>query len=410
MKVLMITATYPPMSSGGADYAFRLSQQLCDQGLSVHVLTNEKAVLPDKSNIEMYPIMDSWSWRELPRFCRIIAQVKPDVINLHFGGILYNNQPMIGFAATIAKWILPSVRFVTLIEASIGLRVYLCSLPVRALHKIMIALTKCFNVNYSYGTLLRDSDAIIVLSNLHKLDLARYDKSIASKTYLLPVPPLLKFSDISASPQQGRSRLNIGLDQPVICYLGYIYPGKGLETLLAAFKIVHETKKNACLVIIGGTPQIVLADMRRPQYKQELLSLALELGISQNVIWTGAYDTDSEEPSLYLRASNLAVLPFDQGVFLSNSSFAACAAHHLPIVTTKGASLETPFVDKENLILVPPMNPQCLAQTILATLADVRLLEKISDGAYRLSQKITWAKTTEQTIAIFRGEKPTDPI
>ncbi len=138
-----------------------------------------------------------------------------------------------------------------------------------------------------------------------------------------------------------------------------------------------------------------------------MLALSSQLGISQDLIWTGGYETDSEEPSLYLRASDLAVLPFDQGVFLSNSSFASCAAHRLPIITTKGLVLEPQFVDKDNLVLVPPKEPQQLAEAILATLADVRLLEKISHGAYQFAENFaSWSYTAEQTISIFRGEKP----
>jgi polysaccharide biosynthesis protein PslF len=402
MRVLVLTATFPPLSSGGADYAFRLCQQLSERGIEVHVLTNKQATAIDTVKLRTYPLMDKWSWSELPRLLRTIKQINPDVINLHFGGILYNNQPMIGFSCTLAKWIIPSVRFVTLIEAAIGLRAYLCSFPVRTIHKFMVALMRC---EYSYGTILSASDALIVLSELHRKTLAFYDSSILCKSYVLPVPPLIKIPDSPAAREQGRKKLDVGTDQLLIAYFGYLYPEKGLETLLQAFKLVLKQKKDARLVIIGGTPEIVLASMDRPQYRQELLTLAEELGISQYIIWTGEYATDSEDPSLYLSASDLAVLPFDQGVFASNSSFAACAAHRLPIITTKGASLEPQFVDKENLVLVPPKDPEQLAHAIVTTLADARLLKTISDGSYALAQKFSsWQRTTEQTISIFRGE------
>jgi polysaccharide biosynthesis protein PslF len=271
---------------------------------------------------------------------------------------------------------------------------------------LVVAVTKGFRVDYNYGTLLRDSDAIIVLSELHRIQLERHDSAITNKCYLLPAPPLMKISSHALAREQGRAKLDISSEQLLIAYLGYLYPGKGLETLLRAFKIVQEEKKDARLVIIGGTPDIVLSSMGRPDYRQELLSLASELGISQYLIWTGAYETDSEEPSVYLRASDLAVLPFDQGVFLSNSSFASCAAHHMPIITTKGSFLEPQFIDGENLVLVPPKEPEQLAKTISTTLADRALLRTISAGAYQLAEKYSsWPRTTEETISIFAGEK-----
>lgn len=412
MKILLITATFPPMSSGGADYAFRLCQQLSSRDVDIHVLTSKKTTAISMDNFHSYPIMDIWSWSELPRLLQTIRQVKPDVINLHFGGILYNDHPMIGFSATFAKWILPSARFVTLVEAASGLRPYLCSLPVRAVHKLVIALTKAYRVDYNYGTLLKDSDAIIVLSDSQRLELARYDQTILAKSYLLPVPPLMKIIDnTKVLREQGRRKLGVGGDQVLLAYIGYLYPGKGLENLLQAFKIVRQEKSNARLVIIGGVPEIVLTSMSRPHYREELLELSSQLGISEDIVWTGAYETDSEEASLYLRASDLAVLPFDQGVFLSNSSFASCAAHHLPIITTRGDYLESQFVDRENLVLVAPKDPKLLAQAILVTLVDVRLLERIADGAYELAKKVfSWSQTIEQTMAIFRGEKSTSLI
>ena len=45
--------------------------------------------------------------------------------------------------------------------------------------------------------------------------------------------------------------------------------------------------------------------------------------------------------TLYLCAADICVLPFNVGVRLNNSSFAAAAAHGLPIVTTRGEMLES---------------------------------------------------------------------
>ena len=67
MKVLVVTATFPPMSSGGADYAFRLCQFLIKKGVEVHVVTGKAAVTTKSVGMEIYPVMASWSWLELIR-------------------------------------------------------------------------------------------------------------------------------------------------------------------------------------------------------------------------------------------------------------------------------------------------------------------------------------------------------
>jgi glycosyltransferase involved in cell wall biosynthesis len=406
MKVLVVTATFPPMSSGGADYAFRLCQFLIKKGVEVHVVTGKAAVTTKSVGMEIYPVMASWSWLELIRLLGIIKRLNPDVINLHFGGFLYNDHPMITFLPTIAKWIVPSAQFVTLIEAPIGVNAYLCSLPVRAFHKLLVQLTH--RVSYNYGTLLRDSDSLIVLSGVHSAFLATLDASVTSKAVLIPPPPLMRVSapDDLVLRRRGRGSLALSEDDFLIAYCGYLYPGKGVETLLEAFKLVLAKKNTMRLILIGGTPAMLLDSLHRPSYGQELKDLSKRLGIANQIIWTGAYETDSEEPSMYLRAADLCVLPFDRGVFLNNSSFASCAAHGLPIITTRGEMLEAPFVDRENVYLCPAKDPGALAEAILFLTDEPQLCRQLGKNGYALAEQVfSWPKAVEQTMAVFRGER-----
>ena len=155
MKVLVITASFPPLPSGGSDYAYRLCEHLLDQGIDLHVVAAKEALAPDRQDMPIYPIMNKWSWKELPPLLQLVKRLEPDVINLHFGGFLYDDHPMITYFPTLAKFVLPKVRIVTLIEAPIGVRAYLKSFPVRASHKLLTQIFRNRKVDYSYGTILR---------------------------------------------------------------------------------------------------------------------------------------------------------------------------------------------------------------------------------------------------------------
>ena len=98
----------------------------------------------------------------------------------------------------------------------------------------------------------------------------------------------------------------------------------------------------------------------RVSYVNELNNLPRTLGIQDKVTWTG----DTEQASLYLHASDLCVLPFDLGIAMNNSSFAAAAAHGLPIISTRGRILERYFAHEENVFLCPPQDPHALAAAI----------------------------------------------
>jgi glycosyltransferase involved in cell wall biosynthesis len=409
MKVLLITASFPPLTSGGSDYALRLAQFLAETGVSVTVLTSANASPVNQQNLTTETIMQTWSWSELPRLISRLRALQPDVINLHFGGFLYNDHPMIAFLPTLAKWILPKVRVVTLFEAPIGVRPYLLSLPIRAAHRMLIELTRPFKVDYSFGTLLNASDWLVVLSAYHQEQLAAFDQAVNQKTVLIPVPPLMIMSKGNKITDRHRGRHLLGVTDSefLIVYLGFLYPGKGIETLLQAFQLASEEIPNLRLAIIGGMPELLLKTMNKDNYGSELKTLATQLGVADRVIWTGGYESDSAEPSLYLSACDLCVLPFDRGVYLNNSSFAACAAHGLPIVTTLGPTLESPFKHNENVFLCPPQNPRLMADAIAELVNDQALRDRLSKNVSDLAERIfSWPLAIERTLSVFRGEMP----
>ena len=68
------------------------------------------------------------------------------------------------------------------------------------------------------------------------------DPGIEEKSVVLPPPPLIRFCTDSPdiARQRARDALGAGPDDFVWVYWGYIYPGKGVETLLRAFRIVSQ--------------------------------------------------------------------------------------------------------------------------------------------------------------------------
>jgi len=399
LKVLVISATFPPVTSGGADYAFRLCQKLVAHGVEVHAITSQIEDIVSDPAVTTYPVMKSWNWSELNKLVALIEKVNPDVVNLHFGGFLYNDHPMITFLPTILKWKIPGIHFVTHIEAPIGCRVYLCGQPVRGIHRLITEFS--FGaIDYSYGALLKDSDKVIVLSEEHGRVLTRHYSQLDKKMSLIPPPPFMPMAQ--ENKHQARQRLQIGDDRLVLVYLGYLYPGKGIETLLAAFSKACAKRDNLMLFIIGGSPEMVLKNAKRVNYTTEMRDLAKSLNLADKVVFSGSFEVDSEMPSLYLRAADMAVMPWDWGVHLNNSSLGACAVHGLPIITTQSETSEKVFVHKENLYLCPPENPQAVASAIDCLIEDAGLREKLTAGALNLAQEwFSWDRAIDNMLELF---------
>ena len=110
-------------------------------------------------------------------------------------------------------------------------------------------------------------------------------------------------------------------------------------------------------------------------------------------------------PSLYLHGSDICVLPYKFGVQSNNSTFSAAASHGLPIVTTQGEMLDSPFVHLENVYLCSPQKPEALATAIETLLTRSDLRERLSIGALKLAQEwFSWERVIERTMKVLFNE------
>ena len=404
MKLLVISAAYPPHRSGEATNAFYLCQNLADRGVDVHILTSQGCTHHVHPRISLYPVMKHWSWSEMPRLAMTLKHCAPDAVLLIYLGWVYQYQFMVTFAPTLSKKLLPGVPFVTRFENAMGADPRYTSLFSRAVRKLMAWMDSKEDVDYCYGTLLRDSDRIIVLSERHRLLLSQISSDVAGKSVLIPPCPNMHLSIGSAEVARFRGRRHLGIsdDAFLIMYIGFLHRGKGLESLLRAFALLGKRRTNIQLVLMGGA---IAPESGNPSvYVETLYKLAASLGISDRVTWTGEYFWDSENTSLSLYASDVCVLPFSQGVHLNNSSFASVAAHGIPVITTRGEFLEEQFIHGENVYLCPPDSPESLA-TAIATLAeDMELRHRLRCGIEKLARAwFSWEQALDQTVAACIG-------
>jgi glycosyltransferase involved in cell wall biosynthesis len=311
---------------------------------------------------------------------------------------------MITFAPSLAKLLLPRVPFVTRFENVYGAHPPRTSFFARVIRK---GLAYWLSADYGFGTLLDDSDRIILLSDRHRDRLPELSPALQRKSVLIPPPPNMRIcpDDDGAVRRSVRKALGVTSTDFVLAYIGYMYPGKGVETLLKAFHIVSQRRRDIRLILLGGV--IALEFPGRPSYMEQLHSLAKELGIDDKVSWTGEYTWDSDEASAYLRGADICALPFDEGVQLNHSSFSSAAAHGLPIITTRGPSLEQPFIHGENVFLCPPRSPEALAAAITTLMDTHELRQSLRGGVLTLAQEwFSWQRGIDRTIETLVGFSP----
>lgn len=399
MRILVVSAVYPPMTVAEADHVLHICRTLSERGMDVHLLTRNLPNLADTSFVTPHPVMNTWGWSESIRAIKTIKTVSPDAVLLFFLGTLYNYKLMITFLGTILRLFFPGTAFAVMFS-NVG--------TAKGLGRMGQRLAKWAG-KYKYGTLLSTSDRIIVFTEKHAQRLFALSPALTEKVEVVPPPPIMNVSPLPPEKARllGRERLGVSPEACLIAYFGRIYPGKGVETLFAAFgKVAHEMP-DVRLAMIGG---FLGSDkwVMRASYSEELNAQTRRLGIEDKIVWTGEYAWDSDLPSLCLRAADLCVLPFDYGVSLLNASLACAATHGLPIIAARGKSLEAPLEHGVNGLFFPEKDSDALCEAIRELIKNPELQERLRQGALALAGKcFSWDSATDATIAaLSHGRQP----
>jgi FkbM family methyltransferase len=262
-------------------------------------------------------------------------------------------------------------------------------------------------LHYVLGTLMRDSARIIVLSSPHRARLLKHDPHVAEKTVILPPPPLIRFSQVSPATARAEMReaIGVGEGELVLMYWGFIYPGKGLETLIQAFQAVALRHAGVRLVVVGGMLDFPTAPISCVDYYRHARTLPETLGIADRVTWTGPFDWDSDVGSRYLHAGDIVVLPFDYGVTLNNSTLAAATTHGLPVIgTTLPIGHDEGLEHSRNIYLVPPKDAPALTDAIVRVITSPELRETLRQGSVALAASShRWDVMTERLTEVLES-------
>jgi glycosyltransferase involved in cell wall biosynthesis len=389
------------MKAGEADHALHLCERLVRQGAEVTVLTGGLAQGSGRFSFEVDRRMQHWSWAEMPRVAGFLRQHQPDAVLLLYTGWVYNSHPMTTFVPVLSKILYPRMPFVTQLE--IEATSIKAPLPARIVFKALECSVGGYCFNRALGTLLSASDRVITLSERHRNKLLDRFPRLTGKSLVIPPPPIIRMcSHDGFDLQQTRAALGVKPAEFLLAYFGYVYRRKGLETLLQALSILRQRGQQVRLAVIGGG-----IDRANPTpYVRSLFEMAERLGVNDDVVWTGEYEAESDEPSRYLYAADSCVLPFDDGVTLNRSSLAAAASHGLAIVTTRGDTLESAFVDRENVYLCPPQDPGAVAEAVVSLIADPSLQKKLRRGAMELTNRwFSWERAIATTLAAFSSQR-----
>lgn len=412
------------MRGGVADYTAFLARALVRQDTRVEIVTAEKALSQNtalgnsflerktelgEGGLELFGV-SRWDYSCLKRLRQIIQSSRPDIVHIQYQTGAFGMHPAINLfpLALRARRNRPMIA------------VTFHDLKTPYLFPKAGKIREIANLSLILG-----SDALFTTNaeDTARLVLPRGNNTVPSgderagrfgaRLFRLPIG-----SNIAVNPPPSfqrltwRERLNVGPDETLLCYFGFLGPSKGVDLLLRAIEILGQRGRAVKLAMIGGSSGDTNSSDR--PYEKSIRDLADAHSLRGKVIWTGF--TASEEVSANLLASDICVLPFREGASLRHGTLIAAIAHGLPIITTEPDPLPplSPnhrLISGENCLLVPAAKEasdeaemvERLVMAVEALIANEELRQKIARGASALEHGFTWENIAAQSLQAYEA-------
>lgn len=175
-----------------------------------------------------------------------------------------------------------------------------------------------------------------------------------------------------------------------ILYVGRLVYSKGLIDLVKSAKYVCKEFPNVSFILIGdGNLRPVLEKMVH------------KLRLKNNFLFLGIVTSRKELLNYYQRNSIFVLPSYSEGMPSSILEAMSCG---MPIVATNISGINEIIVDGEAGLLVPPRNPERLADAIIKLLSDEKLRRKMgSVGRKKVEKEFSWKKIAKKVKKIYEN-------
>lgn len=350
LRIILIAGTYLPERCSISDYTARLSAALRQYGVECVVLTTYYAA-EAAYDLNAVGVVHGWRPADLRALVQAVHDRQADVLHIVYSASSYNFETAI--------FLLPLLLRMTGWRSPIVTTVYEYGQGEWQIDKIPLPLMKWLKLwgqqrqwwEGKTGFLLTLSDAVITTSTEVK---AAIHQQLPLKNCVFHIPIAANVDvasiELTTARQMLRKHCQWPDDAVAIAFFGFLQPGKGLETLLQAFKQVWETDSQVRLLLVGGGESLACSGEEARKYWLQLQTLIAELGLLQLVHFTNYIS--AETVSHYLAGADIGVLPSDRGVTL-NSTLLTLLAHGLPVVATQSqtspAAHQVQFVPPQDI-------------------------------------------------------------
>lgn len=193
---------------------------------------------------------------------------------------------------------------------------------------------------------------------------------------------------IGSARLRDRSQTPLALASPAVVFVGGLHPRKGLPDLLAAFDDFHARCPAARLYVVGDGPHL-----------GEYAAMAKAMACAGAVTFAGPQD----DPFPWMLGADIFVLPSHADpapLVLSEAREAGCA-----IIATEVDGIPELLEHGRAGVLVPPRDPQALADALRALVDDPGALRQWKHNSQHNISYLTIERVARETLTVYAAAR-----
>ena len=185
----------------------------------------------------------------------------------------------------------------------------------------------------------------------------------------------------------------------VLLTFGLLSPNKGIENVIRALPEILLRHPKVVYIVSGVThPHIRRREGER--YREELQTLAAQLGVSDHLILNNRF-VSAEELVEHVGAADIYITPYRQEAQVVSGTLAIALGAGKAIISTPYWHAKELLAEKRGVI-VPFDSPGAIAQAVIALLENDAERHAMRKRAYLHSRSTTWQKTARAYMASFQ--------
>jgi len=245
---------------------------------------------------------------------------------------------------------------------------------------------------------VRVMDALIAQCPSERAELV--DDYNADPARVTIIPSAVNTDQFAPLPHdEARRRVGLPMDGLVVAYIGRMLPRKDVRNLVRAMGRLRERWPQIptpTLMLVGG--ETVDADPQATPEIGELVRLADQVGVRAATRFMGKRQPHALR-DYYAAADVVVTTPWYEPFGLTPLEAMACGR---PVIGSAVGGLTYTIRDGETGYLVPPRDPDALAERLAYMLSQPELRRRLGRAARRrVEREFTWPTVAERTAALY---------